>query len=63
MIIIVIVVLFAFVIATPAFVMWLWNWLMPYLFQTPIINYWQALGLMMLASLLFYRPSGTKSNK
>ena len=31
----------------------LWNWLMPDLFGLATINYWQALGIMVLAKLLF----------
>ena len=33
----------------------LWNWLMPYLFGVPEISYWQALGLLVLSTLLFQR--------
>ena len=36
-------------------VLLLWNWLMPYLFQLPIITYWQALGISFLCGLLFWR--------
>jgi hypothetical protein len=35
------------------FVMFLWNWLMPAIFGLPIITYWQAWGLVILAHLLF----------
>jgi hypothetical protein len=31
----------------------LWNWLMPNLFNMPVITFWQALGLNMLAGILF----------
>jgi hypothetical protein len=31
----------------------LWNWLMPNLFNLPAITFWQALGLNMLAGILF----------
>lgn len=31
----------------------LWNWLMPELFGLPAISYLQALGLRVIASLLF----------
>jgi hypothetical protein len=31
----------------------LWNWLMPNLFNLPVITFWQALGLNMLAGILF----------
>lgn len=33
-------------------VMMLWNWLIPELFNGPIINYWQAFGLLLLSKLL-----------
>jgi hypothetical protein len=35
------------------FVMFLWNWLMPAIFGLPLITYWQAWGLVILAHLLF----------
>lgn len=40
--------------------MYLWNWLVPTLFAGPALNYWQALGLLVLARLLFggLRPRG-----
>jgi len=31
----------------------LWNWLMPALFGLPPIGFWQALGLLVLARVLF----------
>jgi len=34
-------------------VMSLWNWLIPCLFHGPFINFWQALGLLLLGKLLF----------
>jgi hypothetical protein len=35
-------------------VMLLWNWLIPTIFVGgPVITYWQALGLMILAKILF----------
>ncbi|MEM8508706.1 MAG: hypothetical protein AAF717_12790 [Bacteroidota bacterium] len=34
-------------------VMWLWNWLIPDLFGVPTLNYWQAVGLLLLAKLFF----------
>lgn len=33
-------------------IMWLWNWLMPSIFNLTTITYWQALGLAVLARLL-----------
>lgn len=37
-------------------VMLLWNWLMPVIFNLPTLNYWQALGLLILAKILFAFP-------
>jgi hypothetical protein len=34
-------------------VMHLWNWLMPALFGLRLINYWQALGVLLLSKILF----------
>lgn len=36
-----------------AIVMLLWNWLMPSIFALGAINFWQALGLLALARILF----------
>ncbi len=33
--------------------MWLWNWLMPDIFGLTSITYWQAIGLLVLAKLVF----------
>ena len=33
--------------------MLLWNWLMPLIFGLMVITFWQALGLLVLAKLLF----------
>jgi len=47
-------VLFLLVIAAlSAIVMLLWNWLIPAIFGLAIINFWQALGLFILARILF----------
>ena len=43
------------IIAFP--IKWLWNWLMPELFNLPIIGFWKALGIGVFAGLLF---GGTK---
>jgi hypothetical protein len=42
-----------FVATFSAAVMWLWNALIPDIFGITAINYWQALGLLVLARLLF----------
>jgi hypothetical protein len=34
-------------------VMSLWNWLVPALFRGPALEYWQAVGLLVLSRLLF----------
>ena len=34
-------------------IMWLWNWLMPDLFGVVTITYWQAVGIFVLAKILF----------
>lgn len=39
--------------AMTAAVMLLWNWLMPELFGLTEINFWQALGILILAKILF----------
>ena len=31
----------------------LWNWLMPTIFGVSVINFWQALGLLILTRILF----------
>jgi hypothetical protein len=38
--------------ALGAVVMGLWNWLMPGLFGSPLIGFWQALGLLVLSKIL-----------
>jgi hypothetical protein len=38
--------------------MWLWNWLVPDLFNGPAITYWQALGLLVLTKILFWGFGG-----
>ena len=42
--------------------MWLWNWLVPKLFNGPEIGYWQMFGLHILSTLLLSR-STTVNNK
>ncbi len=34
-------------------IMWLWNWLMPEIFGLTTITYWQAVGLFILAKIIF----------
>ncbi len=33
--------------------MQLWNWLVPSLFNGPVISFWQALGLLLLSKIFF----------
>jgi hypothetical protein len=33
--------------------MLLWNWLMPVIFNLPVITFWQSFGLIILAKLVF----------
>lgn len=42
-------------------VMWLWNWLMPTIFNLPELTYWQAWGLVILFHILF--KSGCPGSK
>ncbi len=42
-----------FLILGGAVIMILWNWLMPSLFHLSFITFWQAVGLALLARLLF----------
>jgi len=56
-----VLVIVAVVIGVVSFaVMSLWNWLVPALFGGPVLDYWEALGLLVLARLLFggLRPHG-----
>ena len=54
------VVLLALLMTFP--LMWLWNWLMPDLFNVAEIGFWQALGLNFLASILFKKNNSTSSD-
>lgn len=42
-----------FVLGFGYFTMLLWNWLIPSLFNGPVINFWQALGILVLSKILF----------
>ena len=52
-----IVLFIIFVILALAFfglmVKWLWNWLLPELFDVPAISFYQAIGLLLLSKILF----------
>jgi hypothetical protein len=60
-----IAVLFAFLFGY--FAMLLWNWLMPEIFGLTTISYWQAVGLIVLARLIFggfgHGGNGSKKHK
>lgn len=43
----------AFVTAVIFVVMSLWNWLVPELFNGPVINFCQAAGILLLSKILF----------
>ena len=43
-------------------IMWLWNWLVPELFNGPTITFWQTTGLYFLINLLI-RNNVTINNK
>ena len=46
------------VVVITGVVMSLWNWLMPAIFASRAITFWQALGLLVLARLLLGRWGG-----
>jgi hypothetical protein len=48
---------------TALFVMLLWNALLPDLFQVRYINYWQALGLLILCRILSGSMGGGPQRK
>jgi len=54
-----ILVIFAFIIAFPVWV--LWNWLVPTIFGLPSIDMFQAFGLVLLVKILF--TSSNSSDK
>ncbi|MDC6387760.1 hypothetical protein PP182_03650 [Maribacter sp. PR1] len=45
-------------------VMRLWNWLMPHLFGLPQVTYWEAVGVLILAKIIFgFGGGGSHDNK
>lgn len=44
-------------------IMLLWNWLMPEIFGLTTINYWQAVGIIILAKFLFGGFRSRRSGK
>lgn len=53
MIIVVVLLVFFAALIEGIIVKWLWNWLMPMLFNFPTITYWQGWGLAALGGMLF----------
>jgi hypothetical protein len=49
-----------FVFAWP--LMWLWNYLMPVIFELPTITYWQSFWLFFLCGLLFKSSNSSSSS-
>jgi hypothetical protein len=43
----------AFAVLFGYIVMWLWNWLLPTLFGFKAITFWQAVGIVILAKIIF----------
>lgn len=43
--------------------LWLWNWLIPDIFGLTPITYWQAVGLLALAKILFGSFGGDHGHK
>ena len=43
--------------------MYLWNWLMPDIFGLTTVNYWQAVGILVMAKILFGGFGEHKSEK
>ena len=54
------VVVCALLMAIPVY--YLWNWLMPEIFGLTTLDFWQALGISLLASCLFKGTSSTSSS-
>lgn len=42
---------------------WLWNWLVPVLFNGPVMTYWQTAGLLVLSKILFSGLGGKGHHK
>ncbi len=43
--------------------MLLWNWLMPDVFGLPVLSYWKAVGILVMAKILFGSFDGMDSKK
>lgn len=42
---------------------WVWNWVVPDIFNLPLIDFWQALGLNILSGILINPSAGGKNNE
>ncbi|MFN8415534.1 MAG: hypothetical protein U0U66_04300 [Cytophagaceae bacterium] len=42
-----------FIVAVGFGFMYLWNWLMPELFQLPVIDFCQSIGIVIMSKILF----------
>jgi len=52
------------IFAIGSVIMFLWNELIPTLFNGPLISFWQALGLLLLSKILFSSAhSGSRHDK
>jgi len=49
-------------IVTAVLTYFLWNWLMPDIFELKVITFWQAWGINFLAGLLFKDTSKYNDN-
>lgn len=58
-----IVILFVFALIFSLPIMWLWNWLMPGLFNLPEITWIQAWGISLLSGFLFKGSSVSTNTK
>ncbi len=54
-------VVFSLILAIP--ILFLWNWLIPTIFEGNTINYFQAWGLLVLCGILIKSTSSNSSNK
>ena len=55
---------FAFIVLVIFGVQALWNWLVPELFNGPVLNFWQTAGLFILSKILLtgIAPGGQKES-
>jgi uncharacterized protein (DUF2062 family) len=46
-------ILLAIALIISSILMWLWNALMPVIFNLPTITFWQSLGIFIISNILF----------